>query len=407
MPVLRNIAALTSGTNSGKQGEVFSIANAALAWRGEKISWLGAEKDLPAEFSVEKQFDAHGALVIPGLIDCHTHLAFGGWRTEEFVQRCLGKSYSEIAQQGGGILSTVRQTRDISKSDLEDRCVAFLKQIAAQGTTTIEAKSGYGLDVPNEIKILEVYAGLRKKSPVSVIPTLLAAHTVPAEFKSRREEYVELILEQIIPQVSRRKLARFCDVFVDEVAFSNDEARRILRAARDAGMRSKLHVDQLADGAGGALAAELGAISADHLEFVSAASINAMRDAGVVAVVLPLASIFTRQAPLDARRLIEAGVQVAVATDFNPGSAPSFNLPLAMMLSCTLNRLSPSEAFTGATIVAAKALGIEANVGSLEVGKQADFALLAVPNVEQWLYHFTSNVCAATVKGGVCIAGVL
>ncbi|MBN8551123.1 MAG: imidazolonepropionase [Deltaproteobacteria bacterium] len=407
MPVLKNIGVLSSGTTSGPQGQVYSISDAALVWRDETIAWIGAERDLPEQFASEKSFDAKGALVVPGLIDCHTHLAFGGWRCDEFVQRCLGRSYSDIAMAGGGILSTVKATRALSKSELLERCVGFLKEISTFGVTTLEAKSGYGLDVASEIKILEVYRELQKRPEIQLMPTLLAAHAIPTEFKSKRGKYIALIVDELLPRVAAERLAVFCDVFVDAVAFSNDEARIILQAANKVGLRAKLHVDQLADTGGASLAAELGAISADHLEFISDMGIQALRQKGVVAVSLPLASLFTRQSPLDARRLLEQGVPVAVATDFNPGSAPSFNLPLAMMLACTMNRMSPAEVLNGATIVAARALGLHADIGSIEVGKRADLALLSASSVDQWLYNFGSNACRATFKNGSLVYGAL
>ncbi|MBN8550532.1 MAG: imidazolonepropionase [Deltaproteobacteria bacterium] len=407
MPILKNIGMLSSGRTAGPQEQVYSIPDAALVWSDKTIAWVGAECDLPKQFASEKTIDAQRYLVVPGLIDCHTHLAFGGWRCDEFVQRCLGKSYSDIALAGGGILSTVRATRECSKEQLHERCVGFLKQISALGVTTLEAKSGYGLDLASEIKILEVYRELQKRSDISIVPTLLAAHAVPNEYKSQREKYVALILDELLPRVAAQQLAVFCDVFVDTVAFSIEEARTILQAAGKLGLRAKLHVDQLADTGGATLAAQLGAISADHLEFISDAGIEALKTSQVVAVSLPLASLFTRQAPLDARRLLARGVPVAVATDFNPGSAPSFNLHLAMMLACTMNRMSPQEVLNAATIVAARALGLHDEIGSLEVGKRADFAVFDAPSVDQWLYHFGSNACRATFKNGSMVYGAL
>ena len=407
MPILRNIAVVATPKSGAPQGELQQISDAAIVWTGERISWLGAERDLPAQYQQEKAYDAERALVIPGLVDCHTHLAFGGWREQEFVLKCEGQSYEAIARAGGGIVSTVSKTRDLSEAELVERCFGFLSRMSTLGVTTVEAKSGYGLDLQNELKLLRVYKTLSSRSPLTVVATLLAAHTIPLEFKANREQYISLIIEEIIPQVAAEKLASFCDIFVEKIAFTPDEARRILTAGKQAGMLPKLHVDQLSDIDGATLAAEVGAISADHLEFTNDAGLAAMAKAGTVAVSLPIATLYTRQPPLNARRFLEKGLRVAVATDFNPGSAPSYHLPLALMLGCTMNRLTPAEALTAGTLVAAEALGLSNDLGSIATGKRADLALLRTPSVEQWLYHFEANSCFATIKNGACISGTL
>jgi imidazolonepropionase len=270
----------------------------------------------------------------------------------------------------------------------------------ALGITTVECKSGYGLNEETELKLLRVYRRLAAEQPVRLVPTFLGAHVVPPEFRENRTAYLDLLINRMIPLVAREKLAACCDVFVEESAFSVEEARRILRAGQAAGLASKLHADQLTSGGGAELAAELGALSADHLEHVSAQGISAMARAGVVAVSLPLASLYLRQPSMPARRLIEAGVAVAVATDFNPGSAPSYHLPLALTLAGTLQGMAPSEALKGATIHAARGVGLEGSIGSLEVGKAADFAVIDAPDVNQWLYHFRPNACVMTVVNG-------
>ena len=407
MPILRNIAVVATPKSGAPQGELQQISDAAIVWTGERISWLGAERDLPAQYQQEKAYDAERALVIPGLVDCHTHLAFGGWREQEFVLKCEGQSYEAIARAGGGIVSTVSKTRDLSEAELVERCFGFLSRMSTLGVTTVEAKSGYGLDLQNELKLLRVYKTLSSRSPLTVVATLLAAHTIPLEFKANREQYISLIIEEIIPQVAAEKLASFCDIFVEKIAFTPDEARRILTAGKQAGMLPKLHVDQLSDIDGATLAAEVGAISADHLEYTNDAGLAAMAKAGTVAVSLPIATLYTRQPPLNARRFLEKGLRVAVATDFNPGSAPSYHLPLALMLGCTMNRLTPAEALTAGTLVAAEALGLSNDLGSIATGKRADLALLRTPSVEQWLYHFEANSCFATIKNGACISGTL
>jgi imidazolonepropionase len=399
MPLLTNIGALARCPAGGALDDAGVIRDAALAWEGATIRWVGPESAVPAEFAGWPRQDAQQRLVIPGLVDCHTHLAFAGWRAEEFSRRIRGASYLEIAAAGGGIASTVALTRAASSRDLESRCVAHLAEMARLGVTTVEAKSGYGLTLEHELRLLEVYRRLSGGSQ-RLVATLLAAHIVPAEFAGRRREYVELIEQELIPRVAREGLARFCDVFVEETAFTRDEARRILRAGLRHGLAPKLHADQITAGGGAELAAELGAASADHLEQISEAGIRAMAAAGVVAVSLPFASIYLGMSPLPARRLIEAGVAVAVATDFNPGSAPSYHLPMALTLACTLQRMTPAEALRGATVVAARALKLDWEIGSLEPGKSADFAVIDADSVEQWLYHLRANACVRTVARG-------
>jgi imidazolonepropionase len=400
MKVLEHMGQLATCRAAGGQGDIHAIADGAVAWQGETIRWVGPRAELPPEFARAERIDAGGGVVIPGLVDCHTHLAFGGWRAEEFVQRLQGRSYLEIAQAGGGIARTMRLTRDAGRDELAARAGVFLARMLELGITTVECKSGYGLDRANELKLLEVYRALGAAQPVRLVPTFLGAHLVPPEFRDDRAGYLSLLIDELIPHIGRERLAAFCDVFVERSAFSPDEARQILRAGREAGLGSKLHADQLSAGGGAELAAELGAVSADHLECASDAGIAAMARAGVVAVSLPLASLYLGQTPAPARRWIDAGVAVAVATDFNPGSAPSFHLPFALTLACTLQRMTPAEALKGATIIAARAVGLDDRVGSLEPGKLADLAVLDATDVTHWLYHLRPNACRRTVIGG-------
>jgi imidazolonepropionase len=399
LALLRNIGVLARCLPAGPQDDANVVPNAALAWSDRLIRWVGPEAELPAEFRGWPAEDAGARLVIPGLVDCHTHLAFAGWRADEFERRIRGASYLEIAASGGGIASTVATTRAASTSELLESCRARLAAMARLGVTTVEAKSGYGLSLESELRILGVYRELALAGH-RLVPTLLAAHVIPAELRDRRAEYVELVIEQIIPRAAAEGLARFCDVFVEESAFSIEEGRRILEAGKRHGLRPKLHADQLTGSGGAELAAEVGAASADHLECVSDRGIEQMARAGVVAVSLPFASLYLGVNPLPARRLLAAGVPVAVATDFNPGSAPSYHLPVAMTLACTLQKMTPAEALKGATMVAARATGMEREVGSLEAGKAADFAIIDAGSVEQWLYHLRDNACVRTVRGG-------
>ena len=400
MPVLRNIGLLARCLPAGVQDQIHAIENAALAWNDGTIRWVGPESELPSTYREWPSEDLQRRLVIPGLVDCHTHLAFAGWRAEEFELRLKGKSYLEIAAAGGGIVSTMTKTRAASRDELIARCRSHLAAMAQLGITTVEAKSGYGLDLEHELGILRIYRDLANESSQHIVSTLLAAHVVPPDYKQRREEYLSLVIDRIIPAVAGEGLATFCDVFVEESAFSVAEARRIFEAGKRHGLRAKLHADQLTSCGGAELAGEVQAVSADHLERVSTDGMGRLLSGGVVAVSLPFASLYLGLVPMPARRLISLGVPVAVATDFNPGSAPSYHLPVAMTLACLTQRMTPAEVLKGATIIAARAVGLETQVGSLEEGKSADFVVLDAPSVTHWLYHLTPSACVLTVARG-------
>lgn len=393
MPVLKNISLLTTCRNEGTQDNLHAIDHAAVAWDGDKITWVGSQTELPAKFAEEKVYDAHGMMVIPGLVDCHTHLAFGGWRPDEFEMRLRGKSYLEIAKAGGGILSTVQATRKATEEELYGKTKGFLREMLELGVTAVECKSGYGLSLEHELKLLRVYKRLAEEHSLHIVSTFLGAHTVPPEYENKREAYIKLITEEMIPAIVKEGLAEFCDIFVEDSAFSIEEAREILIHAKAAGLKLKLHADQLTSCGGAELAGELDATSADHLEKISEDGIANMAQAGVIGVTLPLASLYTQQHPLNCRKLIEGGVPVAVATDFNPGSAPSYDLPLAMMLACNQGELTPAEAIKGATIYAARAIRRNREIGSIEPGKSADFAIIDAPDPNFWLYHYRPNAC--------------
>jgi len=393
MPKLINIGYLATCRDEGKQHDIHPIHDAAVVWKESEIVWVGKQKELPAEYDDEQSYDAGKGMVIPGLIDCHTHLAFGGWRPDEFEMRLKGKSYLDIGKAGGGILSTVRDTRKANAEELYEKAAGFLGEMAKLGVTAVECKSGYGLSVEEELKILGVYKRLSEEQPMHIVSTFLGAHTFPAEYKDDTQGYIDLVINEMIPAVAELGLAEFCDIFVEDSAFSVDEARRILVTAQAAGMAPKLHADQLTSCGGAELAADLEAASADHLEKISDKGILAMAQAGVVGVTLPLASLYTQEPPLDCRKLVDAGVEVAVATDFNPGSSPTYDLPLAMMLACNQGRLTPSEALKGATIYAAKAIHRQRDIGSIEPGKSADLALIDAPDPNFWMYHFRRDVC--------------
>ncbi len=401
--VLRNIGLLATCRPEGGQGDIHLVPEAAVAWEGETIRWVGPESRLPAEHARGESIDAGGRLVVPGLVDCHTHLAFGGWRADEFEQRLQGVGYLDIARAGGGIMSTVRATRAATEEELLAKSRSALEGMRRLGVTTVECKSGYGLDLETELRLLRVYQTLAATQPTRIVPTFLGAHVVPTEYRADRAGYLRLLLDEMMPAAAANGLARCCDVFVEETAFSVEEAREIFLAGKAVGLAPKLHADQLSAGGGAELAAEVGALSADHLECASDAGIAAMAAAGVVAVSLPLATLYLNQKPMPARKFIEAGVPVAVATDFNPGSAPSWDLPLAMMLACHLQRMTPAEALKGATSIAARAVGLPGEAGEVSVGSRADLVIIDSPDVNHWLYHYRPNAGLLTIAAGrVC-----
>jgi len=380
------------------------LRRGALAVRRGKIAWLGPTADLltavrPLAFC--KVIDAHGKTVMPGLVDPHTHLVFAGSRENEFAMRIKGKTYQEIGATGGGINATVAATRAASKADLKVGARRALDTMLTLGTTTVEAKSGYGLDLVTEIKMLEVIRELDEEGPMTVVPTFMGAHEVPPECRQNPEAYVDLVITRMIPMVASRKLARFCDVFCETGVFSVQQTERIFRAARAVGLELRVHADELTDLGGGALAARMKARTADHLLYTNDDGIRAMAEAGVIAVLLPGTAYFLHlQRYARARDMIAAGVPVALATDFNPGSCMTESLPLILNLACTQMRMLPAEAITAATINAAWAIGEQDCVGSLEVGKQADILVLDALNHEHLCYHFGVNLVDTVVKNG-------
>lgn len=400
MPLLKNIAELATCPSHDEQANAGLIRNAALVYRQDRIVWAGRYQDLPDEYRSEEVIDCERRLVVPGLVDCHTHLCFGGWRGDEFEQRLAGASYQQIAAAGGGIASTVSATRAATTGQLERKARRALDGMLALGVTTVECKSGYGLDEGSELKQLDVYRRLNSRHEIDLVPTFLGAHIMPPEHRNQRKRYLDLLCKVLIPKVSEQDLARFCDVFVERGAYSVAEARTILTAARAHGLGIKVHADQLSDGGGAELAAEFGAVSAEHLEYISEAGIAALAASGTVAVSLPLASLYLAERYLPARTLLAAGVPVAVASDFNPGSAPSYHLPLAMTLACLNQAMTPQESLMGATSIAARAIALQDQIGSLQAGYQADLAVIDAPNLNHWLYHFTPNACVRVLKRG-------
>lgn len=363
-----------------------------------RVAFIGPEAALP---SPGKQvLDARGGFVGPGFVDCHTHVVFAGDRSEEFEQRCQGKTYLEIAAAGGGIARTVAATRSASEDTLVALARPRLARLLAQGVTTAEVKSGYGLDAESELRMLRAISRLGREQPVELIATFLGLHAVPAEFKERRGEWVKLCLEVLLPRIATERLAAFCDAFIEQSAFTHDEARTLATKARELGIPLRLHVDQLTANGGSQLAAELGAVTADHLEQISPEGITALARSGTIAVLAPTSTLFARAKPFaPGRALRAAGVQVALCTNCNPGSSNSENVSLAMGLACLENGLTPAEAYLGFTRVGALALK-RPELGRLTVGGPADLVVFACDSYRALPYHLAMNEAVSTVKAG-------
>jgi imidazolonepropionase len=377
--------------------------NAALAIKGERIAWIGsaAEGRRLAQAQGAAIGDAEGLWITPGLIDCHTHLVYGGNRVEEFEQRLCGVSYEDIARAGGGIQSTVRATRSATREVLYESALARLKCLMMEGVTTIEIKSGYGLELAAERRLLEVARDLGEKLPISVQKTFLGLHSLPPEFATQRQSFVNEVSGPWLAALSRAGLVDAVDSFCEGIAFSVPETEQFLRAAKELGLSAHVHAGQLSDVGAAQLAAKWGALSADHLEFVSAEGARAMAAAGTVAVLLPTAYFTLRQStPPPVALLREAGVAIAVATDNNPGTSPCTSILLAMSMACTLFGLTPEEALAGVTRRAAQALGVLKDVGTIEVGKRADLAFWRVERPADLCYGLGANPCAAVMYRG-------
>jgi imidazolonepropionase len=378
------------------------IRDAAIAVKDGKIAWLGTAQDLPRDYSAQIKHDGQGCWLTPGLIDCHTHMVYAGNRSNEFEARLNGVAYEEIARQGGGIVSTVKATRAASEQELMQASLPRVLSSLREGVTTLEIKSGYGLDTATEAKLLRVARQFQRDLPVRITTTFLGAHALPPEFAGRADDYIDEVCERMLPAIVAEGLADAVDVFCEKIGFTPAQTERVFKAAQRHGLPVKLHAEQLSDQGGAAMTAKYQGLSADHLEYLSDEGIAAMQKHGTVAVLLPGAFYFLRETkhpPLAALRA--AGVPVALATDCNPGTSPMTSPLLTMNMGCTLFRMTPLEALQGLTIHAAKALGLEQKIGSLAVGKQADFALWKIERPADLAYMIGVNSCTSSVFGGM------
>jgi imidazolonepropionase len=388
------------------------IQDGALLIRDGRIAAVGTRAKIAGlvEAGAAEKIDVGGRVVLPGFVDSHTHLIHAASRAEEYELKIRGANYEEIARKGGGILNSVKKLRAATAEALKTRARAALRDFAAHGTTTIEAKSGYGLDVASELKILGLHRELAAEQPLEIVSTFLGAHVVPAEYRTKAdgaEKYVRLLTGLLLPEVAEGKLAEFCDVFCDRGAFSRDQSREILDAGKRRGLASRMHAEQLTRTGAAQLAVQLGAASCDHLEHVNRSDIAALGQSNTVATLLPGCDFhlgLKQYAP--ARALIEAGAIVALATDYNPGTSPTLSMPMILSLACTQLRMTPAEAITAATINAAYALRCERQVGSLEPGKSADLGIFDLNDYREIPYYFGVNKCWMTIKKGRVVASV-
>ena len=376
------------------------IENGAIVISADRIKWVGAEKELPDEFAGLQGKNLEGRLVTPALIDCHTHLVYGGSRATEFEMRLNGASYEEIARNGGGILSTVTATRNASEDELLAQSLPRLDAFLAEGVATIEIKSGYGLDIETEIKMLRVARQLGKERSVRVKTSFLGAHAIPPEFSGKADAYIDFVCEEVLPAVHYENLADAVDGFCENIAFSPNQISRVFEKAKSFGLPVKLHAEQLSNLGGATLAAKYGALSADHLEFLDQTGVEVMGKSGTVAVLLPGAFYTLRETqlpPLDSLR--KAEVPIAIATDCNPGSSPLTSILLCMNMACTLFRMTPEEVLLGVTRFASQALGIADEVGTIEVGKKAELAVWNVDQPAELAYRVGFNPLEEMVIG--------
>lgn len=393
----------TTARKGKEMGEILHIEKAAIVIEDGVIRWVGPDSEMPKQddsADEEIYMDAIGRAVIPGFVDSHTHLIFGGYRPDEFGWRLKGDTYMSIMERGGGIQSTVNATREASEEELREKAEWFLEEMSQMGVTTVEAKSGYGLDTETELRMLRVIDALAKdpERKVDVVSTFLGAHAVPKEYKGRTAEYVDLMISDMMPKA--KGLAEFCDIFTEKNVFEIEDSRRYLQAAKDMGYKLKLHADEIVQLGGAELAAEMGAVSADHLLHVSDEGIRRMAEAGTVATLLPLTAFALKEPYAPARKFIDAGCAVALATDLNPGSCFSGSIPLTIALACIYMGMSVEETLTALTLNGAAALDRAGSIGSIEAGKKADMLILHFDTLSCLPYYVGMNTVDAVIKGG-------
>lgn len=407
--LIKNIGILQTPTGSfshkgEKQGENMKLKDAAILIEDGIIKEICEGGKLPegAE-DTAACIDAEGKLVTPGLVEGHTHLVFGGYRENEIPMKLKGATYLDILKAGGGILDTVRHTRAASFEELYDKSFDFLDEMMALGVTTCEAKSGYGLDAENEIKMLKVIKALDESHPMDMAATFMGAHAVPDEYKGRADEFIEMLCKEMIPEIKKQGLAEFCDVFCEDSVFDVEQSRKYMKCAKEHGFGLKIHADEIEEIGGSELAGELEAVSAEHLIAIGEKGMAAMAKGGTTAMLLPATSFYLGKTFAPARRMIELGIPVALASDFNPGSCPSLNLQFAINLGYLRYKMTPEEILTAVTINSACAIGKGEQVGTIEVGKQGDLVIWDAPNMERLCYRFGSNLAMQVIKKGVLV----
>ena len=401
--LIKNIGMLATPLGSAarrgaEQGDIRILKDAWLRIEDGRIAAVGTGTPEPCEGA--ETVDAKGRLVTPGLVDAHTHLVFGGWRQNELGLKLHGASYLDIQNAGGGIQSTTNATRGATEEELRDKAALALDEMLRFGTTTAEAKSGYGLALEHELKQLKVIRDLDETHPIDLVATFMGAHLVPAEYKDNREEYIRLLCEEMMPAVKAQGIARFCDVFCEADTFTVEESRQVLEAGLKYGLRPKIHADEIEAIGGSVLAGEIGAISAEHLIVCPPEGIASMAKGGVVACCLPATSFYLGSTFAPARDMVTAGVPVAMATDFNPGSCPSLNMQFVINLGCLKYRLTPEEVLTAVTLNGAAAIGLAGEVGSLEPGKKGDVLIWDAPDLNYICYRMGSNLVDTVIKNG-------